>query len=433
MNSSVNRLFDFLRHCPTCYHVIDQIRSEMAQKGYKELLEADEWTLESGGKYFVVRNESSVIAFRIPSGAPDGFMITASHSDSPSFKIKENPEIAVEKAYVKLNVEKYGGMLMFPWFDRPLSVAGRVIVRDGECGFNTKLIDIDKNLCMIPSLAIHMDRNVNDGRALNPQNDMLPIIGDFSAKDTFEDIIADAADVDKKDIIGKDLFLYCKNEPSVWGANDEFISAGHLDDLECVFGCMNGFFDAEASDAVPVFAVFDNEEVGSSTKQGADSTFLGDTLERVAEGVGKSYKQMIASSFMVSADNAHAVHANYTDKADPVNRPYMNGGIVIKYNANQKYTTDAVSQAVFTRICEMAEVPVQHFTNRSDIAGGSTLGNISNTHVSLNTVDIGLAQLAMHSPYETAGAADVDYLIKAMSKFYSLSFVNDGCGKFKLK
>ena len=198
MNSSVNRLFDFLRHCPTCYHVIDQIRSEMAQKGYKELFEADEWTLESGGKYFVVRNESSVIAFRIPSGAPDGFMITASHSDSPSFKIKENPEIAVEKAYVKLNVEKYGGMLMFPWFDRPLSVAGRVIVRDGEYGFNTKLIDIDKNLCMIPSLAIHMDRNVNDGRALNPQNDMLPIIGDFSAKDTFEDIIADAADVDKR-------------------------------------------------------------------------------------------------------------------------------------------------------------------------------------------------------------------------------------------
>ena len=433
MNSSVKSLFDFLKECPTCYHVIDRIRSEMTAQGYKELCEADEWQIDKGGKYFVVRNESSVIAFRVPEGKADGFMITASHSDSPSFKIKENPEMAVEKAYVKLNVEKYGGMLMYPWFDRPLSVAGRVIVRDGDLGFTTKLVNVDRDFCMIPSLAIHMDRNVNDGRALNPQSDMLPVIGDFTAKDSFDGIIADAAGVEKSDIIGKDLFLYCRNEASNWGANEEFISAGHLDDLECVFGCMNGFFEAEKSDAIPVFAVFDNEEVGSNTKQGADSTFLGDTLERVADSIGASYRQLIASSFMVSADNAHAMHANYTDKADPVNRPKMNEGIVIKYNANQKYTTDGVSQAVFTRVCELADVPVQHFTNRSDVAGGSTLGNISNTHVSLNTVDIGLAQLAMHSPYETAGAKDVDYLIKAMAKFYSMSFANEGNGKFRLK
>ena len=428
-------LLSFLRKSPTCYHVIANFRAALTKAGYTELTEGENWQLAEGGSYFVVRNESSMIAFRIPAKNFTGYQIAASHSDSPSFKIKENPEISVENAYVKLNVEKYGGMLCAPWFDRPLSVAGKLIVRDGS-RFISRLVNVDRDFVMLPSLAIHMDRTANEGHSYNAQMDMLPILGDGKAKGTFMDIIAESAGVEKSKIAGSDLFVYSRMDGTVWGAHDEFISSGRLDDLECAYTTFRGFLDAQENrNSVPVFTIFDNEEVGSGTKQGADSTFLADTLERIGLACGRTPEQnrtAIASSFMVSADNAHAVHPNYPDKADPVNHPRMNGGIVIKYNANQKYTTDSVSAAIFKAICEKAGVPWQEFFNRSDMPGGSTLGNISNAHVSLNAVDIGLAQLAMHSPYETAGAKDPAYLAQAMRIFFASALRDEGRGGYTL-
>lgn len=428
-------LLDFLQKSPTCYHVIANLRTVLMKAGYTELSEGAHWSLAEGGKYFVARNESSLIAFRVPKKDFIGYQIAASHSDSPSFKIKENPEMGVENAYVRLNVEKYGGMLCAPWFDRPLSVAGKLILRKGN-QFVSRLVNVDRDFVMIPSLAIHMDRNANSGHAYNPQKDMLPVLGDFSAKGTFMDFIAESAEVDKSAIVGSDLFLYSRTPGTIWGAHREFLSAGHLDDLECGYADFRGFLDAkENPNSVPVFTIFDNEEVGSGTKQGADSTFLSDTLERIGIACGRTAEQnrtAIASSFMISADNAHAMHPNYPDRADPVNRPRMNGGIVIKYNANQKYTTDSVSAAIFKAVCEKADVPWQEFLNRSDMAGGSTLGNISNAHVSLNTVDIGLAQLAMHSPYETAGSQDPAYLAQAMRTFFSMALREEGHGSYAL-
>jgi aspartyl aminopeptidase len=322
---------------------------------------------------------------------------------------------------VKLNVEKYGGMLCAQWFDRPLSVAGRVMLRSKDGTVETRLVNIDRDLVMMPALAIHMNREANEGYKYNAQTDMLPVFGDADSKDSFFDLVAENAKAKKDDIIGHDLFLYNRVKPTVWGAGNEYIASSRLDDQECVYTTFCGFLNAADSENVAVHCVFDNEEVGSGTKQGAASTFLRDTLTRINECLGRTNQQYLvalANSFMISADNAHAVHPNHVDKADPVNRPVINKGIVIKYNANQKYTTDAVSAATFKLICERAQVPYQTFTNRSDMAGGSTLGNISTTQVAVNTVDIGLAQLAMHSPYESAGGKDPEYLAKATQAFY---------------
>ena len=340
----------------------------------------------------------------------------------------------VEGHYVKLNVEKYGGMLCAPWLDRPLSVAGRLVVREGN-RLVTKLVSVDRDLVLIPNLAIHMNREANDGYKYNAQKDMLPLYGMGCEKGTFLKQIAEAAGVHAENIVGSDLFLYNRMEGSIWGAEEEFISIGNLDDLQCAFASLQAFLAAEDGGSIPVHCVFDNEEVGSSTKQGAASTFLLDTLQRINECLGRTngqYHQALASSFMLSADNAHAVHPNQADKTCPTNRPYPNGGVVIKYSANQKYTTDGMAAAIFTRICEEAEVPYQTFLNRSDLPGGSTLGNISNTQVALNTVDIGLAQLAMHSPYETGGVKDTDYLIRAAKKFYGTSVTEESEGVYQL-
>ena len=391
------KLLRFLEDSPTSFHAVANMAARLREAGFEELQEAERWQLSAGGSYFVTRNMSSLIAFKVPGKDFSGFQIISSHSDSPTFKIKENPEMEVEHHYVKLNVEKYGGMLCAPWFDRPLSIAGRLVVR--ECGgLRTKLVNIDRDLVMIPNLAIHMNRQVNDGYAYN-------------------------------------LYLYNRMKGSIWGAEEEFFSCGRIDDLQCAFGSLEGFLAGGHPDSVSVHAVLDNEEVGSTTKQGAASTFLSDTLKRLNAALGRSEEQYLtalASSFMVSADNAHGVHPNYADKADPTNRPYLNGGIVVKFNANQKYTTDAVSAAVFRDVCVRAGVPVQTFTNRSDMVGGSTLGNISNTHVALNTVDIGLPELAMHSPYETAGVRDTEYLIRASAQFFSTSLKAEGDGSYRV-
>lgn len=417
---TAEKLLAFIRKSPTAFHAVDTMRKTLADQGFQELSEKDYWKLTPGGRYMVTRNNSALIAFSIPEDAPRRFHIMASHSDSPTFKIKENPEITVEKAYVKLNVEKYGGMLMSPWFDRPLSVAGRVIVSEGG-EIREKLIDIDRDLLMIPSLAIHMNREVNSGYSYNPQKDLLPLYGTAGTEETFSKTLAEAAGVREEEILSHDLFLYSRTRGAVWGAEKEFISAGRLDDLQCAFASMEGLLSGEKKKSIAVHCVMDNEEVGSGTKQGAASTFLKDTLLRINSGLGRTYEEYLmslADSFMISADNAHALHPNYTDMADPVNRPLLNKGIVIKYNANQKYCTDAVSAARFKELCNRAEVQYQTFVNRSDMAGGSTLGNISNTQVPVNTVDIGLPQLAMHSPYETAGVKDTLSLVKAAELFF---------------
>ncbi|MBE5824365.1 MAG: M18 family aminopeptidase [Butyrivibrio sp.] len=418
--NTTEKMLALIDASPTAFHVVDNIKKELLKKKFTELKETEVWSLKPGN-YFVTRNESAIISFKIPKKDFKGFNMIASHSDSPSFKIKENPEMAACGAYVKLNVEKYGGMLCAEWFDRPLSVAGRLVV-DKKGKAETVLVNVDRDLLMLPALAIHMDREANDGHKYNAQTDMLPLFGDETSEGKFFDIVAEAAGVKKKDILSHDLFLYNRVKPTFWGANNEYISSSRLDDQECVFSSLFGFLDSKPTDHVSMHLVFDNEEVGSTTKQGAASSFLKDTLERINDGLGRSrqqYLSAIAGSFMISADNAHAVHPNYQDKADPVNRPVMNRGIVIKYNANQKYTTDGVSAANFKLLCKEAGVPFQTFTNRSDMPGGSTLGNISTTQVSVNTVDIGLAQLAMHSPYESAGSKDPEYLSKVAQVFYS--------------
>lgn len=415
-------LAKFLESSPSAFHAIDNMENILIREKFVRLCENQRWQISPGGRYFVDRNGSSLIAFTVPESGFKGMRIMASHSDSPAFKIKENPELATNGHYIRLNVERYGGMLCAPWFDRPLSVAGRVIVKDPVSGsFLTKLVNIDRDLVLIPNLAIHMNREANNGYKYNAQKDMLPLYGDLSAKDTFIKTVADAAGVHESDILGHDLFLYNREKASIWGASGEFISCGRLDDLQCAFASLKGFLAGEKQEYMALHCVFDNEETGSGTKQGAASTFLYDTLTRIHDCLGltrEDYLIHLADSLMISADNAHAVHPNHTDKADPSNRPYLNGGIVIKFNANQKYCTDGISAAMFRDICRIVNVPVQTFTNRSDMAGGSTLGNISNTQVALNTVDIGLPQLAMHSPYETAGVKDTGYLIRAAEEFF---------------
>ena len=418
---TTKELLAFIKKSPTAFHAVEEMQARLTEDGFQVLSEKEHWKLTPGGKYVVTRNHSALIAFTIPEKESWKFHIIASHSDSPSFKIKENPEIVVEKTYVKLNVEKYGGMLMAPWFDRPLSIAGRVIVRENG-GLVEKLVNIERDLVMIPNLAIHMNREANNGTAYNPQKDMLPLFAAENTDRTLLEMIAEQIGADRSDILSHDLFLYNRMPGTIWGVDQEFVSSARLDDLQCAFSSMEGLLRAETRENIAVHCVLDNEEVGSGTKQGAASTFLKDTLLRINTGLGRTYEEYLmtlAGSFMVSADNAHALHPNYADKTDPVNHPVLNKGIVIKYNANQKYCTDAVSAAEFIELCAKVDVPYQTFVNRSDIAGGSTLGNISNTQVAMNTVDIGLPQLAMHSPYETAGVKDTEYLIRVAGELFA--------------
>lgn len=410
------KLFDYIASSPTAYHAAAHTAGMLKNAGYKELFEGEEWKIKSGRGYFVRRNGSSLIAFRVPSAEASGFMITASHSDSPCFKIKENPEIA-DKYYVKLSTEGYGGMIYSSWIDRPLAVAGRVTVKT-EKGIEIRLVDTKEPVALIPNVAIHMNRQVNSGMSYNAAVDLAPLYG--GEKDSFKGYIASLAGVGEGDLVTTDLFLYNPQTGYEWGS---YVSAPRLDDLQCAFASLTAFIESAdaltVSSAVPVYALFDNEEVGSQTKQGAASTFLFDVLSRAAAALGKDYSRLVANSFMVSCDNAHANHPNHPEYSDKNHTVYMNNGIVIKYNANQKYTSDAVSVALFKLICDEAKAPVQYYANRADMAGGSTLGNIANTQVSLNTVDIGLPQLAMHSSFETAGKKDTKYLVRALSKFYS--------------
>lgn len=418
----IRGLFDFIDKSPSCFHAVANVRQQLESAGYQELEEKNRWDICLGGKYFVNRNGSSLIAFHLPEQDMEGFHLTASHSDSPCFKLKETPEIPVENQYVKLNVEKYGGMIVSTWLDRPLSVAGRIAVK-AEKELVTKNVMIDRDLLLIPNVAIHMNREINKGFEYNIQTDMLPLYGGMENRKNLMQLIAETAGVEKEDILASDLFLYNRDKCRTFGALEEFIGAPRLDDLGCVYATMEAMIHGKPGRYMNGMAIFDNEEVGSGTRQGAASTFLYDTLTRICQALGISqvgYLQLLADSFMISADNAHAVHPNHPEKADMTNRPYLNGGIVIKYHGGQKYTTDACSAAVMKEICLQAEVPFQTYANHSNIAGGSTLGNISTSQVSVKTVDIGLPQLAMHSAYETGGAEDIDYMVKALQCFYSV-------------
>ncbi len=429
---TISSLFKFIKKSTGPFHAVAEVKNTLMENGYTELSECEEWTLRAGGEYFVTRNLSSIIAFRIPENGFDSFMMVASHSDSPSFKIKEQAEMSTPN-YVRINTERYGGMLCATWLDRPLSVAGKVMVKDGST-IRSVLYSSEEPLLLIPNVAIHMNRAANTGFEYKANVDTVPLWSGSAGK-TIRGKVAEDLGISVESIISTDLFLVNPADGVQWGANGEFISCPRLDDLECVYGSLQGFLASEEASSVPVLAVLDNEEVGSTTKQGADSTFLNDILTRICVSFDISAgKQaaLIANSFLVSADNAHAVHPNHPEYSDPTSKVFMNGGVVIKYNANQKYTTDSVSDAVFTRICEDAGVPVQRYTNRADMAGGSTLGNISNTHVSVNTIDIGLAQLAMHSSFETAGSDDITHLINALTAFYSASVTRISDGEYKI-
>ena len=420
MHPSIQNLCDFLDASPSVYHAAANVAAMLEAAGYRRLSEGDKWALQKGGKYYFTRGGSAVMAFKVPEGDPQGFLMTASHCDRPTFKVKENPELT--GAYTRLAVERYGGMIMSSWLDRPLSIAGRALV-ETETGIESRLVSIDRDILMIPSVAIHMDRTVNDGKKWNPAVDMLPLLGGKDAAGKLEKLIEETAG---GKLLGSDLYLYIRQKAALWGMDEEYISSAALDDLECVWGCTRGFLAAEGSGAISVLCVFDSEEVGSNSVQGAASTILSDTLTRICEALGLDLRQELSRSFLVSADNAHAIHPNHPEYADPKNAPVLGGGVVLKFNASQRYTTDGVSAAIFRKVCGKAEVPVQTFFNRADLMGGSTLGHISLTQVSVPTADIGLPQLAMHSAYETAATADALYLEKAMTAFYSSTLAVDG-------
>ncbi len=415
MNERIQGLMAFLDAAHSVYHAAAYLAATLEKAGYTRLSEGDSWDLRPGGKYYLVRGGTAIMAFRIPGESPRGFLLSASHSDRPTFKVKENGELA--GAYTRLAVERYGGMLIAPWLDRPLSIAGRVMV-ETEKGVEARLLDIDRDLLLIPNVAIHMNRAANDGYKWNPAVDTLPLLGGKDARGKLAALLEEQAG---GKILGHDLTLYIRQKASVWGIDGEYISSAALDDLECAWGCTQGFLNAADSASIPVLCVFDSEEVGSASVQGAASDLLENLLGRICESLGLSLPRMLAQSFLVSADNAHAVHPNHPEYSDASNAPVLGGGIVIKFSANQRYCTDGASAAIFRKVCGKANAPAQTFYNRADLLGGSTLGNISLGHVSVPTVDIGLPQLAMHSCYETAAVADASALEDAMTAYYGSS------------
>ncbi len=416
MEKLVSELFDFIENSPTAFHTVATARKRLEENGFRELPETEAWDLEPGGKYFAVRSMSSLMAFRFPKRDFRAFSIVAPHGDSPCFKVKGSPEMKVEGRYTKLNTEIYGGMLINRWQDRPLSVAGRLAVRAPE-GVKAVLADVKRDLLMIPGLAPHMDREGHQSGKLDPQKDTLPLLGGTEAD--LLALAAESAGVKKEEILSHDLYLYNRARGTVFGAGEEFLAAPKLDDLECVFSALKAFLQGENPENCTVLALFDNEETGSRTRQAAASTFLADVIARICLAVGKNEEERqraIQGGFLLSADNAHAVHPDYPEKADPTSRCYLNGGVVVKHSSH--YATDGVTAAVFHRICEKAGVPAQDFYNHSSNPGGGTLGLISGSQVSIPTVDIGLAQLSMHSPYETGGVEDLAHMVNAMTAFY---------------
>ena len=369
-NQSITEaMLQFIEESPTAFHAAANVEALLLENGFEKLENLAEGALVPGGSYYTMQNGSAVLAVKIPENPAKGFRIAASHSDSPCFKIKEVPEMKVENTYVKLNVEKYGGMILSPWLDRPLSVAGRVFVAGKDGKPEAKLVNLKKDLLIIPNVAIHFNREINNGFAYNPQTDMAPLMG-LDQELSIKKLCAEAVDVAEEEILGSDLYVYNRDKGRIMGADDSLIGSPRLDDLQCAYATLRGFLASKSEEFISVYQ----------------------------------------NSFLLSADNGHAVHPNHPEKTDPTNRPYLNGGVVLKYNGSQKYTTDGYSAAIVHQICNTWEIPLQTFANRSDITGGSTLGNISTAHVSIPSADVGLAQLAMHSAFEPAGVKDTEAL-----------------------
>ncbi len=425
----IQDLINFLDSSPVNFWAVETLRSRLEANGFRELDMRDAWTLQAGDKRYVVKNGSALFAFVVGTGeASKGFHIIAAHSDSPGFRIKPSSEIKCEGGVVKLNTEVYGGPILYTWFDRPLSIAGRVILRsDDPLNPETRLVRFERPLLLIPHLAIHFNRAVNEGNPLSKQKDMLPVISLDTAdpKGLVRSLVAQQLDIDPDSILDYDLSLYDTEKGVTVGPENEMVSCGRLDDLSMVHAGLAAMLDTlgHNSEYTRVLAVFDNEETGSGTKQGAGSPILEHILRRIvscAGGTEDDYMRAVADSFMISADNAHGLHPNYVEKQDPTNHPILGHGPCVKINANCKYMTDADSAAVFVRLCEMAGVPCQYFVNHSDVAGGSTLGNILTSQIPLRGVDMGAPLWAMHSVRETASAADHIYTIKAFTEFFKL-------------
>lgn len=424
------KLVDFIYESPSAFHAVKTIKTELSKSGFVQLNEGDRWELQKGGKYFVTRNASALIAFAVGTGivAKKGFKIIGAHTDSPCFRVKPEPEILSEGQYLKLNTEVYGSPILSTWMDRPLSLAGRVTIKGNNVlNPETVLLNIKRPVLIIPNLCIHMNRNINKGIELNKQIDTLPLLTMVSEnleKDNLLiKIIAKELKLKEEDIIDFDLFLYECEKGNIIGLNNEFVSSSRLDDLEMVHAAVVALKNSHSTEASNVLACFDNEEVGSTTKQGANSEFLANVLERIVIAFGgdrEDYFRGLNKSFMISADSAHAVHPNKGEKSDPTNRPIINKGPVIKISAAQKYTSDSNSIAVYEGICKSANLPIQKFVNRSDELGGSTIGPISSSHISIRSVDIGTAILAMHSIRELCGVLDHYYLGKSFEEFYNI-------------
>ncbi len=413
--NNICELFDFIKSSPTPYHTIYNTKRILEDKGFTELSEADTWELESGKSYFVTRGGSSLIAFTYNSDLT-GFNIVASHSDSPAFRLKSLGERI--GAYTTLDTERYGGAVLYTWFDRPLSLAGRVVIST-ESGTEVRLVALDTTL-VIPSVAPHLDGSVNQSFAPNPAKDMLPLYTLGTTPDALLDEVSAALDVERDRILSSDLVLYCSAIPTTVGRNSELVLSPRLDDLAAVYTSLSAFLASEKTDATCILAIFDNEEVGSETMMGAASTFLSDTLYRIA-GDKESLLRSLPGSFMVSCDNAHAIHPAHPELSDPNNAPILGHGVAIKYNANHRYTTDAISEGIFRAIANSIGMSLQTYANRADLAGGSTLGSIASTKVSVNAIDIGIPELAMHSAVETAAVSDIFDMYKLLRAFYSFN------------
>ena len=432
MNDLANELLEFINESPTAYHATNNVKKMLDESGFKELKESDTWKLNKGDKGYVIKNDSAIIAFEIGTGKieEEGFRLIGAHTDSPCFKVKPAPEMVVENKYIKLNTEVYGGPILNTWFDRPLSLAGRVTLK-GVTPFKplTKLININKPLLVIPNLAIHMNRNVNEGYAINKQKDTLPLLGfinenleENKEKTGILEIIKNQLKVEKEDILDFDLFLYEHERGCLLGLNEEMISASRLDDLWMVFSGVKALLESKQNKATKVMVCVDNEEIGSLTSQGARSSLLKNILERITLSLGKNKEEFfrtIAKSVMISADLAHAVHPNQSEKHDPTNRPVLGNGPVIKMSASGSYSTDSYASAIFQGLCKEANVPCQKFVNRSDVRGGTTIGPITSADLSIPVIDMGAAIIGMHSIRELASVKDNEYTIKAFTKFFS--------------
>ncbi len=427
MKKTSSELLALLDASPVNFLAAAYVERQLEANGFHRLDAAEPFpTLRAGDQYFITKNETAVFAFRVGTKLPAeaGFKLICAHSDSPGFRIKPRAEMWCEGGIVKLNTEVYGGPILYTWFDRPLSVAGRVLLRsDKPLHPVVKRVRIERPLLVIPHLAIHFNRQVNEGNPLSKQKDMLPVLGivneKLEADGLLLNVLAEELDVKVGDILDFDLCLYDVQKAVLTGLHEEFVSSGRLDDLAMVHAGLHALLNSNTTEMTQVLAVFDNEETGSGTKQGAASPVLRNLLERVA-GDSEALYRAVERSFMISADMAHAVHPNYPEKHDPTNHPVMGGGPVIKINANQKYVTDAESAAVFAEVCRLAGVPCQYFVNHSDSAGGSTLGNILTAQLPMRGVDMGNPMWGMHSVRETASVQDQEYVCRAFTKFFEL-------------